>query len=185
MYNAKTLVERTIQRGGVGAILAALILGSMPALAADYGLNGGMHDWRTFSLQIAIALVADMGLDRHYFIQERFDGRPLNLKANLNVQTTGDSEGTAVTAPGFSFSRTVLKDYQLLRNLDKIYVYTDYAPREEGSEKYDQSNQPDEHNQDRNHRREDGAVDKKSCSHPLIPPLFLLMLGWLSRRSKG
>ena len=112
-------------------------------LAADYGLNGGMHDWRTFSLQIAIALVADMGLDRHYFIQERFDGRPLNLKANLNVQTTGDSEGTAVTAPGFSFSRTVLKDYQLLRNLDKIYVYTDYAPREEGSEKYDQSNQPE------------------------------------------
>ena len=39
MHNSKTLVERTIQRGGGGkAILAALLLGSMPALAADYGL---------------------------------------------------------------------------------------------------------------------------------------------------
>ena len=32
--------------------------------------------------------------------------------------------------------------YHMLCNLDKVYVYTDYAPRLEGSSRYSQSNQP-------------------------------------------
>ena len=51
-------------------------------LISDYGLNGGKHDWRTFSRQLAFATVGDMGLDRRYFIQEQYDGKPLNLKIN-------------------------------------------------------------------------------------------------------
>ena len=33
--------------------------------------------------------------------------------------------------------------YRHLRYLDKLYIYTDYAPREQGSPKYQGSNQPD------------------------------------------
>ena len=36
-----------------------------------------------------------------------------------------------------------MKKYRLLRYLDKIYIYTDYAPREQGSWKYAQDNQPE------------------------------------------
>lgn len=38
-------------------------------LISDYGLNGGKHDWRTFSRQLAFATVGNMGLDRRYFIK--------------------------------------------------------------------------------------------------------------------
>ena len=33
--------------------------------------------------------------------------------------------------------------YQNISNLDKFYIYTDYAPRERGSWKYKQDNQPE------------------------------------------
>ena len=36
-----------------------------------------------------------------------------------------------------------MKKYQRLRNIDKLYIYTDYMPREQGSWKYTQTNQPD------------------------------------------
>lgn len=54
-------------------------------LITDYGMNCGIHDWRTFSHQVATALVGDMGLARHYFLQERFDGKLLNLVHLLAV----------------------------------------------------------------------------------------------------
>lgn len=109
-------------------------------LAADYGLNGGMHDWRTFSRQVAMALIGDMGLERKYFLQERFDGKPLNLKMNQPNRRTSSE---APVVPSVSLSPWVLKKYCFIRNLDKLYIYTDYAPREEGNRKYQQANQPD------------------------------------------
>ena len=36
-----------------------------------------------------------------------------------------------------------MEAYRHLRNLDKLYIYTDYAPREQGSPKYQGDNQPD------------------------------------------
>ena len=35
-----------------------------------------------------------------------------------------------------------MEAYNELSNLDKVYVYTDYSPRREGSSLFDQSNQP-------------------------------------------
>ena len=107
-------------------------------LATDYGLNGGKHDWRTFSVQVAMVFLGDMRLDRHYFLQERFNGKPIKLKANLTVD-----KNTPISNPNYSLSPEVLNKYHLLRNLDKLYIYTDYAPREQGSWKYAQDNQPE------------------------------------------
>ena len=114
-------------------------------LAADYGLNGGQHDWRTFSQQVAVATVGDMGMDRRYFIQERYDGKPQNLKINKGInlsktQTTGDN---VQEMPAYSISGHTIKQYRRLRNLDKIYIYTDYAPREQKRWMYAQDNQPE------------------------------------------
>ena len=106
-------------------------------LTTDYGLNGGMFDWRTFSAQLATALLGDMGMERHFFLQERFDGTPLRLKIN---ETAGKRD---FKASGYSISPKVLNKYKQLRYLDKIYIYTDYAPREQGSWKYKQDNQPE------------------------------------------
>ena len=106
-------------------------------LTTDYGLNGGMFDWRTFSAQLATALLGDMGMERHFFLQERFDGTPLRLKIN---ETAGKRD---FKASGYSISPKVLNKYKQLRYLDKIYIYTDYAPREQGSWKYTQDNQPE------------------------------------------
>ena len=119
-------------------------------LISDYGLNGGKHDWRTFSRQLAFATVGNMGLDRRYFIQEQYDGKPLNLKINQGTdyrkalkKHKWDVQIEVPTAPDFSNSKGIMKKYRLLRYLDKIYIYTDYAPREQGSWKYAQDNQPE------------------------------------------
>ena len=119
-------------------------------LISDYGLNGGKHDWRTFSRQLAFATVGNMGLDRRYFIQEQYDGKPLNLKINQGTdyrkalkKHKWDVQIEVPTAPDFTNSKATMKKYRLLRYLDKIYIYTDYAPREQGSWKYAQDNQPE------------------------------------------
>ena len=119
-------------------------------LITDHGLNGGKHDWRTFSRQLAFATVGDMGLDRRYFIQEQYDGKPLNLKINQGTdyrkalkKHKWDVQIEVPTAPDYSNSKEIMKKYRLLRYLDKIYIYTDYAPREQGSWKYAQDNQPE------------------------------------------
>lgn len=122
-------------------------------LITDYGMNCGIHDWRTFSHQVATAFIGDMGLARHYFLQERFDGKPLNsrprqttslphITASLGTTVPG-VDNTPVSTPDFILSPKVLEKYQRLRNIDKLYIYTDYMPREQGSWKYTQTNQPD------------------------------------------
>ena len=115
-------------------------------LVTDYGMNGGMHDWRTFSVQLSTFFVGDMGLIRNYFLQERFEGKPLNLKENWrnNGQITFMNNKTEFeNVDGFSIPPGWLKKFWRIKNLDKIYIYTDYAPRDEGSWKYSQDNQPE------------------------------------------
>ena len=59
-------------------------------------------------------------MERPYEIKMRRDSRPVN----------------------FEFSHGQREKYNHLTNLDKVYVYTDYAPRREGDSRYMQSNQP-------------------------------------------
>ena len=92
-----------------------------------------MYDWRTFTKQVCTAYIGDMNQSRHYFIQERYDSLPLNHKdKTLPV-------GVAIT----NQTEAVRRKYHKLYNLDKLYIYTDYSPREENSWKYSGTDQPD------------------------------------------
>lgn len=114
-------------------------------LVADYGMNTGTHNWVTFPQTVAMIYVGDMGMDRNFFLQVRYDGKPINLKtartttAPLSMENGVEMETPSVSTAGEGKMET----YRHLRTLDKIYIYTDYAPREQGSEKYSQDNQPD------------------------------------------
>ena len=115
-------------------------------LTADYGLNGGMYDWRTFSRQVALAYFGDMGMHRHYFVEERYDGMLLEDKPEKDLPPldgTGADYNFANPFITTKRSDQALERYRRLRHLGKLYIYTDYVPREQGSWKYKQANQPD------------------------------------------
>lgn len=126
------------KRGGLRKLdpsKPALVVDAYEAfnLAADYGLNGGMHDWRTFSRQVATAFFGDMGMDRHFYLQEQYDGKILDFMPEQKRESK----------VGMSMSNAQMEKYRRLHHLDKLYIYTDYVPREQGSWKYSQTNQPE------------------------------------------
>lgn len=126
------------KRGGLRRLdhsKPALVVDTYEAfnLAADYGLNCGMHDWRTFSRQVATAFFGDMGMDRHFYLQEQYDGKILDFMPEQKRESK----------VGMSMSNAQMEKYRRLRHLDKLYIYTDYVPREQGSWKYSQTNQPE------------------------------------------
>ena len=126
------------KRGGLRRLdhsKPALVVDAYEAfnLAADYGLNCGMHDWRTFSRQVATAFSGDMGMDRHFYLQEQYDGKILDFMPEQKRESK----------VGMSMSNAQMEKYRRLRHLDKLYIYTDCVPREQGSWKYSQTNQPE------------------------------------------
>lgn len=126
------------KRGGLRKLdhsKPALVIDAYEAfnLAADHGLNCGMHDWRTFSRQVATAFFGDMGMDRHFYLQEQYDGKILDFMPEQKRESK----------VGMSMSNAQMEKYRRLRHLDKLYIYTDYVPREQGSWKYSQTNQPE------------------------------------------
>lgn len=114
-------------------------------LTADYGMNSGTHNWITFPQQAALAYIGDMGMDRNFFLQVRYDGKAINQKAAQRTMAPATMlNGEKIELPStIRQGKGELDKYHFLRNLDKIYIYTDYAPREQGSWKYAQDNQPD------------------------------------------
>lgn len=85
----------------------------------DAGFNYGRFGYG-FIYDLAHTYLSDMNMPRHYKVEERRDG--LHDSRNQSVYE--------------------YHQYHMLCNLDKVYVYTDYAPRLEGSSRYSQSNQP-------------------------------------------
>ncbi len=73
-----------------------------------------------FSYDIARTYIGDMNMARSYDLERRY-----NTKNTSSLLSAG-----------------VMEKYNHLTNLDKVYVYTDYSPRNEGSEKFSQDNQP-------------------------------------------
>ena len=151
-FTRRTLPSVTVRnrRGGLrklGLSQPALVVDAYEAfnLTADHGLNGGMHDWRTFSRQVVMACFGDMGMERHYYVEERWDGKLLELKEGKKMQSLGiaDVSFANQSSAQFSMSNQTLRKYHRLRHLDKLYIYTDYVPREQGSWKYKGDNQPD------------------------------------------
>ena len=95
----------------------------------DYGIFSAPMEELTIEILpslISRLYVGDMNLYRSYFVQVRYNGRPYITK-----------EG------GYTLSININKDNKLMSRLDKCYIYTDYCPREQGSWKYQQDNQPE------------------------------------------
>lgn len=87
----------------------------------DAGFCDGYYNGaEMFMFQIARNYIGDMNMERAYKLEARYNGK--NLSA---LQSTG-----------------VLNKYNLLKNLDKVYIYTDYSPRLEGNARYSGDNQP-------------------------------------------
>ena len=144
-----TVVVRT-KRGGLRRLdlsKPALVVDAYDAfnLTADYGLSTGTHNWVTFPQQVALTYIGDMGMERDFFLQVRYDGKPVNLKtAHKKVAPARMANGTQLEIPPVIMAGEAKMDkYRHLSNLDKLYIYTDYAPREQGSVRYEGSNQPD------------------------------------------
>ena len=87
--------------------------------------NSHPKRWNVFSSMLGMLYVADMDMHRQYHIESRLDGKSLELPTNML--------GGAQTQ----------EKYKKLSFLDKFYIYTDYSPRERGSWKYEQDNQPE------------------------------------------
>ena len=92
-----TITVRT-KRGGLRKLdlsKPALVVDAYDAfnLTADYGMSTGTHNWVTFPQQVALTYIGDMGMDRDYFLQVRYDGKPINLKhTRKNVAPTAHAQ---------------------------------------------------------------------------------------------
>ena len=88
-------------------------------LAMDAGLIDYTFSAHDIARAAATSLVGDMGMHRHYGISVFNDSRPGYFRGYLEHRRMN-----------------------MLTFMDKMYFYTDYSPRREGDERYDQSNQP-------------------------------------------
>ena len=137
-----TIIVRS-KRGGLRKLdlgKPTLVIDAYEAfnLAADYGLIPGMFTPRAFSRQIATAYIGDMGMYRHYYIEVRLDGKQATTRPEYKIPHV-----EILSNAQMSMSNAQMKKYHRLRHLDKLYIYTDYVPREQGNWKYSQANQPE------------------------------------------
>ena len=93
-------------------------------LAMDAGLLEYIDDYQEAASWAAVSLIGDMGMERNY-----------DIKVVANQNFTYDGSGKNVGPLDGTRNH-------MLTFIDKIYIYTDYSPRREGDERYQQSNQP-------------------------------------------
>ena len=87
----------------------------------DAGLSTSWYAGQSsFIPQIARNYIGDMNMGRPYSIENRYESKSIS----------------------FFKSFKNLDAYNYLYNLDKVYIYTDYSPRNEGDERFTQANQP-------------------------------------------
>ena len=88
----------------------------------DAGLSPAWYSGSlSFSIGLARLYIGEMGILRSYKLERRWDGK--NMSNNI--------------------SEKIQHKYNNLNQLLKVSIYTDYAPRMEGDEKYEASNQPE------------------------------------------
>ena len=103
----------------------ALVLDAYDAFnqTVDAGLTCAYYAGSmSFSSTLSRLFFGDMGLDRTYAMERRWNGRDLSVNS---IQAQNEQ-----------------LIYNHLENLDKVYVYTDYSPRMEGNSKYSGEDQP-------------------------------------------
>ena len=109
--------------------------------AANLGIDAGMSQYAYLAgdaaRDAAMVLVGDMGMSRHF-------------EYSVSIDQKG---------PGYWWDNYQQQRNGLLCTFDKFYIYTDYSPRREGDERFEQANQPEVRvDMRRNPEGEDRAV---------------------------
>lgn len=105
----------------------------------DAGICPGVfYGSNRFARDVARTYIGDMNLSRDYEITLRLGNkRESNLSASQQARISTESKHGAGPASmpvsTFNMSANDKEKYNLLKNLSKVYIYTDYSPRREGN----------------------------------------------------
>ena len=106
----------------------------------DAGFCPGIYyGYNRFVRDVSRTFIGDMNLSRDYVLEVRIDGKKeANRSAaeESRIAVGGVVDGTVPTE-SFNISQSMKEKYNLLKNLGKVYIYTDYSPRREGNSLYD------------------------------------------------
>jgi hypothetical protein len=106
--------------------------------ACDAGFCPGIYYGRNrFARDVARTYIGDMNVARDYDLELRIDGRVESSKTALNEQRTRIGNGHDLPIEQNNIPSTEKEKYNLLKNVGKVYIYTDYSPRREGNSLYD------------------------------------------------
>ena len=106
----------------------------------DAGFCPGVYyGYNRFARDISRTFIGDMNLSRDYDLELCIDGkRESNMSASMSERThIGGAVSSTVPVETFHISSYEKDKYNLLKNLGKVYIYTDYSPRREGNSLYD------------------------------------------------
>ena len=110
----------------------------------DAGFCPGVYyGFNRFARDISRTYIGDMNLSRDYDLQLRLAGWSIS---NLSVNKADRIDTGGPTMPvdqSFKVTANEREKYNLLKNLGKVYVYTDYSPRREGNSLYDGEDIPE------------------------------------------
>ena len=107
----------------------------------DAGLCPGVYyGYTRFARDVSRTYIGDMNLSRDYVLEFRMEFQRLS---NLSVGQSerlyvgGALDGGMPAEEFFTIPAAEKEKYNLLKNLGKVYIYTDYSPRREGNSLYD------------------------------------------------
>ena len=106
----------------------------------DAGFCPGVYyGYNRFARDISRTFIGDMNLSRDYVLELRIDGKK---ESSMSAAESGRSSIGGASSGGmpvetFNISASEKEKYNLLKNLGKVYIYTDYSPRREGNSLYD------------------------------------------------
>ncbi len=118
-----TIGARHNGRRGFSSAKPAFVVDAYEAFneVCDAGFCPGVYTgFQSFALNLARNYIGEMGIARSYELERRWNGK----------------NETFFKSPSQQY------EYCHLPNLDKVYIYTDYSPRLEGSHRFEGGNQP-------------------------------------------
>ena len=106
----------------------------------DAGFCPGVYyGYNRFARDISRTFIGDMNLSRDYVLELRIDGKKESSMSAAEASRThiGGASMGGMPVETFNISANTKQKYNLLKNLGKVYLYTDYSPRREGNSLYD------------------------------------------------
>ena len=111
--------------------------------ACDAGLCDGYFSGRNrFIYDVARTYIGDMNMAREYEVELRLNGKLYHYMTDKKQSDTSIKGMNPFPQESSNISDFDIDKFNHLKNLDKVYIYTDYSPRREGDKKYDGADQP-------------------------------------------